>query len=317
MPSLTEPADSVRPSVRPRVGDCSHRMRVVGYVRPSSATRTDCVQPLRAVCEHGCGQESFWRCDCSSEDRCGPCSERKRRLLARIVDHGITDRIGAGFTYFLTLTAPGRNDHRQWVQGKVRGQRPECQCHDNGQTLGEWNGQESASWNRLRLALSRAVDGSLTYIGSVEVQERGALHRHLVVNVDRALEPAEVQALAMVAGYGCVFDLQVINSAQKAAWYISKYVTKSAGARSDVPWVRDVLDLATGEVRSMKTSPTFRTWSSARSWGFTMKGLRDIARAQAQARAHYLRELEALLATDTADSGRVGTSIDSPGHAPP
>jgi hypothetical protein len=218
------------------------------------------------------------------------------------VDLGITDRLGRGYTYFLTLTAAGTNDHRRWRQGKGGAGRPECDCHDNGMTLGQWNAQESKCWNRLRTALSRLVDGSLTYIGSVEVQERGALHRHVVLNVDRVLLPEEVQAYALAAGYGCVFDLQVINSGQKAAWYISKYVTKSAGARSEVPWVAEVLDQHTGELRTMKTTPTFRTWSAAQSWGFTLKGLREIARVQAQARARYLEELSQLLSEDLAGS---------------
>lgn len=270
---------------------CPHVLRVVGYVRPSARTRVDCLQPLRVVCDLGCGHEQFWRCDCSSWDRCSLCSERKRRLLARIIDLGITDRIGAGYTYFLTVTAPGSNSHRLWVQGKVTCQRPSCECHDNGLPLAEWNAQQSASWNRLRLSLSRLVDGSLTFIGSVEVQARGALHRHVVLNVDRPLMPEEVQSLALAAGYGCVFDLQIINSAQKAAWYISKYVTKSAGARSEVPWVADVLNKETGEIRSMKTSATFRSWSAAHSWGFTLKGLREIARLQARARAESLEGL--------------------------
>ena len=290
-------------------------MRVVGYVRPSSRTRVDCLQPLRSVCLNGCGFEQFWRCDCSSEERCPPCSERKRRLLARIVDLGISNRLGAGYTYFLTVTAPGSNDHRRWVQGKISRPRVACDCHDNGLSMGEWNAQQSACWNRLRTSLSRLVDGSLTYIGSVEVQERGALHRHVVLNVDRALLPEEVQALALAAGFGCVFDLQVINSAQKAAWYISKYVMKSAGARSEVPWIADVLDQSTGEVRAMRTSPTFRAWSSAQSWGYTLKGLRDIARLQAQARDRYRRELAELLEEDRGQ--RLEPALaDSPGPVP-
>jgi len=267
------------------------------------------MQPLRAVCLNGCGHESFWRCDCSAEARCALCSERKRKLLARLIDLGVTDRIAAGYTYFLTLTAPGNSPHRQWVQGKLTRPRSTCNCHDNGSTLGEWNGQESAHWNRFRTALSRMVDGSLTYVGSVEVQARGALHRHIVLNVDRALLPEEVQQLALVAGYGCVYDLQVITSASKAAWYISKYVTKSAGQRSDVPWVRDVLDQETGEVRAMKTTATYRTWSAAQSWGYTMKGLRDRMREEAQRRALYLRELEELLAEETG-----GLALETAGH---
>ena len=300
----------------PESRECvSHRMRVVGYVRPSSKTRVDCLQPLRAVCEHGCGFEQFWRCDCSSEDRCSLCSERKRKLLARIIDLGITDRLGAGYTYFLTVTSPGTSDHRRWRRGGGPG-RPACSCHDNGMSLGEWNADQSASWNRLRLALSRLTEGSLTYIGSVEVQKRGALHRHVVLNVDRPLFPEEVQALALAAGFGCVFDLQVINSAQKAAWYISKYVTKSAGARSEVPWIADVLDRSTGELRAMKTAATFRSWSAAQSWGFTLKGLREIARAQASARAMYLRELTELLESPSADGLQLQQPADSAAPSP-
>ena len=312
MASVHHEADS-----GPESRECvSHRMRVVGYVRPSSKTRTDCLQPLRSVCEHGCGFEQFWRCDCSSFDKCSLCSERKRKLLARIIDLGITDRLGAGYTYFVTLTAPGNPapDHRRWVQGKKGGGRS-CSCWDHGLAMGEWNAQESSAWNRLRLALSRLSDGSLTYIGSVETQKRGALHRHVVLNVDRPLFPEEVQELALAAGYGCTYDVQVINSAQKAAWYISKYVTKAAGERSEIPWIADVLDKTTGEIRRMKTTATFRSWSAAQSWGFTLKGLREIARAQAAARAMYLRELTEILESPSA--GGVQLSVPATLAQPP
>lgn len=254
------------------------------------------------MCELGCGFQQFWRCDCSAESKCSLCAERKRRLLARVIDLGLSERVGAGYTYFLTLTAPGSSTHRRWRQGRGGAGRPSCDCHDNGLTLGEWNAGESGCWNRLRLALSRLTEGSLTYVGSVEVQERGALHRHVVLNVDRPLFPEEVQALALTAGYGCVHDLQVIASASKAAWYISKYVTKSSGSRAEVPWVADVVDQETGEVRAMSTTATFRTWSAAQSWGYTMKGLREIARAQAQARAGYLADLAQLLSEEQAGS---------------
>lgn len=301
MPSLTPTAaDREGPAVRVGERRCSRPLRVVGYVRPSSGTRTDCVQPLRAVCDQGCC-EQFWRCDCSAETRCALCSERKRRLLARLIENGTTDRVGAGFTYFLTVTAPGNAPHKRYLQGKGTHQRntnPACHCHAQALHLAEWNPTESACWNRLRLALSRLTDGALTYVGAVEVQKRGALHRHIVLNVDRALLPEEVQALALSAGYGCVYDLQVLTNPGQVARYVSKYVTKSAGERGEVPWLADVVDKQTGEVRLLKTMATFRTWSAAQSWGYTMKGLRQIMAAQAAARARYLRELEDALAED-------------------
>lgn len=220
---------------------------------------------------------------------------------------------GPGFTYFLTLTAPGTREHTKWVQGRQGGAREACGCHRilDHMSLGEWNRQESACWNRLRLAISRLTGGSLAYIGSVEVQQRGALHRHVVLHSESPLLPSEVGDLALAAGYGCVHDLQPIVSAEKAAWYISKYVTKSSGDRDNVPWVAEVLDVDTGEVRPMRSTPTFRTWSQSRSWGYTLKGLREIARVQARARAHYLRELADALAADS------GFSCGQQGYPPP
>lgn len=305
MPSVTQaPRDDADSRCVARDGSTSHRLRVVGYVHRSVHTRMDCAQPLRAVCRD-CGHQTFWRCNCSAAAKCIDCAERRRKLVARLVDLGTTDRLGRGYTYFLTLSAPGENDHRRWVQGKPGRNRPECDCHRVWETMqrGDWNAQESANWNRLRTALSRLSDGSLTYIGSVEVQERGMLHRHIVLNVDRPLLPAEVGQLALTAGYGCVHDLQPIQSASKAAWYISKYVTKSSGDRQNVPWRADVVDEDTGEILRLDTVPTFRTWSAARSWGYTLKGLREIARVQAQARARYHRELMALLESEGVAQG--------------
>lgn len=291
MPIVPHQADSSGQCV---TSNGSHTYRVRGYGSRSASTRADCAQPLRAVCEV-CAHVTWWRCDCSAAAKCPDCSERRRRLLARIIDLGTSQRVGQGYTYFLTLTAPGESDHLKWVQGwkKSHGPRPSCNCHHSyvTQQRGDWNAGESACWNRLRTALSRLTDGSLTYIGSVEVQKRGMLHRHLVLNVDRPLMPAEVGDLALAAGYGCIHDLQLVESASKAAWYISKYVTKSSGERQNVPWRRPVLDEETGELRVLDTIPTFRTWSAARSWGFTLKGLRQIARDQAVARAAELKAL--------------------------
>lgn len=299
-------------------------MRVLGYVHRSERTRLDCHQPVRAVC-HDCPYETFWRCNCSSETKCPDCAERRRKLIARIVDLGTSQRLGTGYTYFLTLTGPGSAEHLLTYQGKKPAKRPKCDCHRVWEhlSMGDWNKQESANWNRLRTSLGRLV-GSLTYIGSVEVQDgkrradgigRGALHRHIVLNVDRPLTQPEVQALAVAAGYGCMTDLQLIQSASKAAWYISKYVTKSSGDRENVPWRADVVDKRTGEVTVMNTTPTYRTWSAAQSWGYTLKGLREISRLQAAARHRYLEELAAAIAAEspqTPAGAPVATCATSP-----
>lgn len=280
--------------------DGAHTFRVAGYGSRSKNTRTDCQQPLRAVCTL-CAHTVWWRCDCSSPTKCPDCSERRRKALARLVDLGTSQRIGNGHTYFLTLNGPGEKDHAKWVQGwrQKDGPRPACNCHHTFLTMskGDWNAQESACWNRLRTALSRVASG-MTYIGAVEVQKRGVLHRHVVLHTETPLTPAQVGDLALRAGYGCVHDLEPIRDAAKAAWYVSKYVTKSAGDRGTLPWRADVADETTGELVRMDTVPTFRTWSAAQSWGYTLKGLRDIARMQARARAEHLKAL--------ADAPRIG-----------
>jgi hypothetical protein len=321
VPSVTETPGDGR-ELRAACPEGGHDLHVVGYVHRSESTRLDCAQPLRAVCRR-CSFQAFWRCDCSSAAKCPDCAERRRRLVARLVHLGTTDRLGSGYTYFVTLSAPGENEHRKWVQVGGAGvpslprNRPACECHREWETShrGEWNAQESSHWNRLRTALARSVD-SFTYIGSVEVQERGMLHRHLVINVDRPLIASEIGDAALAAGYGCVHDVQVIASAEKAAWYISKYVTKSAGDREGVPWRKDVVDKETGEIRVLETVPTFRTWSSAQSWGYTLKGLREIARLQARARAKYLAEFAQMVAEDAHATGPPALT-DSPSMSPP
>lgn len=309
MPSVTEAADNAGlKGSKSRVGAgypcCTgRRMQVVGYLPVAAARRVDCERPLRAVCR-GCDASEQWACGNSSSAKCAPCSDRVRRLYARVIEQGLAD--GGGFAYFLTLTAPSNAPHRQWVQGKVT-HRPDCDCWDHGLTMGQWNRQESACWNRLRTAIGR-IGGDFAYAGAVEAQDRGALHRHVVIRTAEPLDSRELQRLALVAGYGCVMDLQKITSPAAMGRYLSKYVTKG-GDRERVPWESVKVNLRTGEL-IVATSPTYRLRSQSRSWGPTMAGMRAIAGAQARARAMYLRELAQLL--DQADvSAGAGPALDA------
>lgn len=310
MPSLTEHGDNrERPAVCLRDGDGAHRMRVVGRVLPGKATRMDCEQPLRAVCFEGCGHVEFWRCDTYG---CAFCGEVKRRRLARLVDNGSAVHLGNGYIgYFVTLTAPGRNDHRLTWQGKLPGgARPWCDCHRHGFTDGLWNAQESKCWNRLRTALTR--DREVIFAGAVETQKRGLLHRHVMLFTDRELLHEEAQSLAVAAGYGCVVDIEPVRSSEKAARYISKYVTKSSGERAVVPW--EAVDLETGEVTGKRA--TYRLWSSSRRWGVTMREIKATLSAQARARARYLDELAQLLAEENAGGLALASGTTSAGPDP-
>lgn len=283
-------------------------MRVVGSVPPGRLTRVDCDKPLRAVCRNDCGHTEFWRCDSYG---CETCGELKQRRLSRLVDNGAAIHLGNGMIgYFITLTAPGTAEHKRWYQGRRPSRRPDCDCHDHGLSDGLWNAQESACWNRLRTALTR--DREVIFAGAVETQRRGMLHRHVLVFVDQALTFAEVQGLAVAAGYGCVVDVEPVRSTQKAARYISKYVTKAAQDRTVVPWER--LDLDTGEVEGKR--PTYRLWSSSRRWGVTMREIKSTQAAQARARAGYLRELVAELQADAAAVAGLAPST-GPDDSPP
>jgi hypothetical protein len=311
VPSLTRDSDNARQvgeSSSDESGSCSHRMRVVGSVRPGPGTRLDCDQPLRSVCVR-CDHLEFWRCDSYG---CTFCGERKRKRLARLVDNGSAIHLRNGMRgYFLTLTAPGVRDHKRWYQGVRPSRRVDCGCHLHGFTDGQWNAQESACWNRLRTAMTR--DRSIIFAGAVETQERGMLHRHVLVFADEGLDYDDVQTLAVAAGYGCVLDIEPVRSAEKAARYISKYVTKSASGRAVVPWEK--LDPETGELHGKRA--TYRLWSSSRKWGVTMKQMRSDMAAQARARARYLREYAELLADDPASAAAVGLGRADSGSTDP
>jgi hypothetical protein len=307
VPSVAETADDARSTARGGCGDGPHRMRVVGGVRQGSDTRVDCERPLRAVCLD-CGHVEHWTCQTYG---CAHCGEIKRRRLTRLVDDGAAIHLANGMVgYFLTLTAPGEREHLRWYQGRRPATRERCGCHEHGLTDGQWNRQESGCWNRLRTALTDRM--RVIFVGAVETQDRGLLHRHLMLFVDDELTHEQVQQLALAAGYGCVMDLEPVRSSAKAARYVSKYVTKSSGDRAVVPW--EVLDPETGELLGKRA--TYRLWSASRAWGVTMREIRATAALQARARALYLRELGELLASETAGSGTEGTSGDS-GDPPP
>lgn len=318
MPSVTRKPADAGSTVRVEHGDCPGRMSVVGYVPKALRRRSDCDQPLLRVCDEGCGWSDQIRCRCSSSDKCGPCAERNQKELAQVVARGINQRIGAaGYLYFLTVTAPGtKAGHRRWFQGKrPAGGTPQCDCDTvwAWHSLGSWNRQESANWNRLRTALGRHVGGKTAYISAVEPQKRGALHRHIVVASPRPLIHTEVQGLALAAGYGCVLDLEPLQSPEKAARYLSKYVTKTANERAEVPWQVVVVNERTGEVYTRGDRATYRAWSSSQDWGCTRKLLREEARTQAQARAAYLRALTPVSVLAASETGPEGQgSLDPP-----
>jgi hypothetical protein len=197
-----------------------------------------------------------------------------------------------GFYYLLTATAPGARAHckRGGCSGDgVNCPHERCRCTPpGGVDLAEWNPTAGKRWNRLRSSLSAHYSVNLDYFRAVEVQEgehrddgigRGALHLHVLVWSPRKLDLRTVRRLAVLAGFGHSLKLDALApGSKKAAYYVSKYVTKSADSRDLVPWSVDEIDSVTGEVERVPGGATYRTWSQTRGWGTTMKAIREVAR---------------------------------------
>lgn len=276
-------------------------MRVVSYLHGAAAVRRlrrlslrsadvpslagACESPLLAACEC-CDALRVWSCANHRESRCRPCAARYRRRVFRVADHGLA-RAGERFRYMLTLTAPSDRAHRRFVPGR-RGDHGPCDC-SAGFDLAEWNGGQGKAWNRLRTALVREYPG-LVYLRSVEVQDRGALHLHVLLVGDVPVDALTVHGLALAAGFGCVLDLAPVKGSAGAARYVAKYVSKACDQRERVPWHDVRVDRATGEMTD-RTDAAYRTWSASRTWGITMREVVEASRAAAERHARRQREL--------------------------
>jgi hypothetical protein len=207
----------------------------------------------------------------------------------------------------LTLTAPGENAHdrldpkvggafatsrhRQAVPSwrHVSTARPACDCGLPPGGLEEWNPSAGARWNVLRTNLRR--NHELEFFKVNEVQDRGALHLHVLLRSQTPLDVMEIHALALSAGFGCSMDLAQMPAA-RAARYVAKYAAKGYTGRPEVPWKDYVLDKGTGEMRVRQTA-AYRTVSQSHRWGLTLRQIKDSIRASlVAARAAALDPLE-------------------------
>jgi hypothetical protein len=270
-----------------------------------------------------CGHRWVKRCGVSDASKCGPCSDRNRRLVSRKAHYGLTLRAD-WYAYLLTVTCPSEEEHDQWDPGFLRGSRPRCGCSKSITSVGDWNPQAGKAWNRLRTALRREYD-QLEFHRFVEVQDgkrrkdgiaRGALHHHVLVVSPLRLDVLRVQDLAMAAGYGCIVDLEAIPPkdaarVEKVARYVAKYVTKGSD-RDLAHW--NQLNRQTGEVTSRAT---YQTHSSSHAWGITMKEIRAHLRDVARRRAADLKTLSDPSGTAPTGAPAGGGTGPAPDGAPP
>lgn len=280
---------------------CAPGVRGLRYIRHlygSAGGPGGCAQPMLMGCV-SCGGQLVLPCRSRDERKCVPCADRFRRDLARVAGS-----VPGGHVYLLTLTAPGTGEHSRWVPKGSRlpevdqrdGTRPgwdvrqACDCWDHGSDLAAWNASAGRRWNHLLTLLGREY-GRVDFFRTVEIQKRGALHLHVIVSSDLALNVRVVQALALRVGFGCVVDLQRVRLLSRVGQYISKYVTKGVTGRAEVPWAAPILDAETGEIRTLRTRARYRVYSQSHGWGITLRRYRQDLRerherARERAAAH-------------------------------
>lgn len=168
---------------------------------------------------------------------CFICGPRYRRWLRHCVQ-GSVDLMGLDRLLTLTLRAGGMSP------GESRAKLMRC-------------------WNRLREWITRTL-GALDYLWVVEVTARGTFHLHVLV--DRYLPRSQVKrAWEHITGDSWGVDVRALRG-NRAARYISKYVTKLAGMRRDPAWSFLKGKRLFSKSRSLRFVPFMRPTESSGGW---------------------------------------------------
>ena len=117
------------------------------------------------------------------------------------------------------------------------------------------------------------------------MQQRGALHLHIVMRVQRLAallgdfdkRDPFCSLRQLVERHGFSHEIELEPATEAAAWYCAKYVSKSFDDRQTLPW----LDRHTGELSN--GNGRYRPWSASRRWGATMASIRATQAAWAHA----------------------------------
>jgi len=247
-----------------RCGTDQTPFRFVGWSEPVATI--ECDQPIRLV-RICCGERLVMRCNSHKAETCAPCALRYQRAVRQVAWHV---PLNAPYVYLLTLTAPSHRYH-------YKGNGDLCECSPDveipqDEYLAQFNANASTYWTHFLKQLRRRARG-IEYFRAVEIQQRGAIHYHVIIKSDDPLSLKAIRTLAVGTGWGHSVQLDLIDDVQRVAGYVAKYVTKAVSARSSVPWFRDVVDRETGEITS-SFRPTFRAWSCSLGWGVSMKAVR-------------------------------------------
>lgn len=267
------------------------------------AVKGKCERPNLMFCVR-CGCSADVRCQSSRRSDCGYCASIYRRSVRQVCEDGI-NKVADGAALCLTVTGQGDRLHcRRHKHCEVTG--PECDpcpCTPvGGCDVGEQNATFTARLNRVLEAIRRGeaspkVKGRrapvpLEYFAGREPQlktGRGALHAHIplvrsdgkVLQLDKRL----LRDLLMRHGFGHSMYLDRLSTSKhpgskrgyrrtrSLSFYVSKYVSDAADNRAAVPWRAPGPDPDKGK--------RWRTWTSSRGWGSSMKAVREARRAAA------------------------------------
>lgn len=199
-------------------------------------------------------------------------------------------------SYFVTLTPIGDRVHckrRDCDRAPACGHEL-CPCTvEGGPSLGVWNASHGRRWNHFITSLRR-VAPDVQFMRGCEAQDgkrrtdglgRLGLHDHVIIRSRHALDERLIRRLAIRAGYGHSVSIDEMQAgSQREARYVSKYVSKSADVRWDVPWRALRINVESGEMSWPLVKARYRTWSASRRWGLTMKQVRAEAVLRAKAR---------------------------------
>ena len=152
------------------------------------------------------------RCRSTKAHRCRFCAETYRRRVRRVADSGRDEVRYPGSTVLLA------DAHGAVGGGPALLRAPECDARQGedcrrcpctpagGVNLGKWNGECSACFNRFMQDLRRMLRLQVQYFKGAEVQQRGALHFHVLVRLPATIgckvNRNALRALAMHHGFG-------------------------------------------------------------------------------------------------------------------
>jgi hypothetical protein len=255
------------------------KWRFVGY-RPDKGRDGWCCYPALLVNSEG--EKVYTRCRSTRRSKCEHCSTIHRGDVAAVGRSGAVVDNPSDRVYLLTLTGPGV-DVLPWDTSKCsHGPAVECSgklgCVVDEHAAAMWHNNVAQRWSWFVTEVRRRLgDGAgVQFLKTWELQDRGVLHVHALFRVTGVVRDRRVRAAVRLArsrwGFGDRYKLDAINladpaGAARAAGYVAKYVSKSCDA---LPAVRR-LNYATGELRVGGIRP----WSASRSWGITMKQIRE------------------------------------------